>query len=137
MKLISLKYADLSWTETGVRVWYRNVTAQGLGTVQGHPHNTPHYYVIAHRCGYGDDVMAYCREHEFFHEWLSEIMYDTPSPVLWALANGRVLSGPRSIMEELLVQAFQRWVRANERPIVSGGKWDEWKAEALRLLDAP
>ncbi len=36
------------------------------------PHDTPHYHVVAHRCGYGDDLLAYCREHEVCHHLLSE-----------------------------------------------------------------
>jgi hypothetical protein len=47
-----------------------------------------------------------------------------------------MLSGYRSAYEEIAAQTFQRWLRANERPIVSGVDWDRLKAEALELLDA-
>jgi hypothetical protein len=99
------------------------------------PHLTPHYHVIAHRCGYGDDVMAYAREHEFAHAFCEERLHERPSRVLWALAHGSMLSGREAVYEEMIAQVFQRWLRANERPIVSGVDWDGMKRDALALLN--
>lgn len=93
-----------------------------------------HYAVISHRTGYGDDRLRYCIEHEVAHAFVAEKLYDEPSQVLWALAHGKPLSGKRAAYEEFMAQGFQRWLRANERPILGGVPWDDWKAEALELL---
>lgn len=62
--MIKMKHCLFEYTPEGARTYI-------LGhPVEAHPHHTPHYHVIAHRCGYGDDVMAYCREHEFCHNFV-------------------------------------------------------------------
>ena len=102
-----------------------------------HP-SQPHYHVIAHRCGYGDDLMAYCFEHDFCHLFLCERLANRLSPVLYEQAGGTFedfRGGTWPAWEEIAVQAFQRWLRANERPIIAGVDWDALKAEALALLD--
>ena len=96
----------------------------------------PHYHVIAHRCGYGDDVARYCFEHEFMHCFAEQFFHDRPSRVLWAIAHGSMLTGRAAAYEELVAQTCQRWVRANERPIIGGVDWDRFKREALGHLDA-
>lgn len=65
---------------------------------------------------------------------LSEELRGGPSAVLWALAHGYELSGPAAAFEELSVQAFQRYLRANEQPIVGGVDWGAMKRRALELL---
>lgn len=99
------------------------------------PHKTPHYHVIAHRCGYGDDVSAYCVEHEFAHCFIEERLYNRPSIVLWSLAHNVELEAKKALYEEVAAQTFQRWLRANERPILAGVDWDGLKRDALELLD--
>lgn len=47
-----------------------------------------------------------------------------------------MLSGRESVEEEIAAQVLQRWLRANERPIVSGVDWDAMKRDALELLGA-
>ena len=96
-----------------------------------------HYRVIAHRTGYGDNLLDYCREHDFCHALVEEVLHDRASRVLWALAHGQTLSGPESAYEEFAAQALQRWIRANERPIIAGVDWDGIKLEALSLLTVP
>ena len=98
-----------------------------------HP-DMPHYREITARCGYGDDVWAYCFFHEFAHAWIEERLYDRPSRVLWALAHETMLSGKEAVYEEITAQVFQRWLHADERPIIGGVPWDKWKAEALALI---
>jgi hypothetical protein len=92
--------------------------------------------VIAHRCGYEDDLHAYCFEHEVVHCLLAERFRNGPSPILWALAHGSELTGPAAAFEEISVQAFQRYLRANEQPIVGGVDWGELKRVALEVLSA-
>jgi hypothetical protein len=99
---------------------------------ESRPHDTAHYHVIAHRCGYGDDLLAYCREHDFFHHFCAEYLDGTTSQILWALAHDIEPSSPA--FEEFTVQACQRWVCAAERPIIGGVDWDEFKARAIWLL---
>lgn len=94
-----------------------------------------HYAVIAHRTGYGDDRLAYCVEHDFAHSFVAEKLFDRPSEVLLSLAHGKTLSGRRAAYEEIAAQVFQRWLRANERPIIGGCDWDGWKREARGLLE--
>jgi hypothetical protein len=94
----------------------------------------PHYHVIAHRCGYGDDLLAYAREHELFHLLVEEWLFDRPSRILWGLAHGRPLGAHDAAYEEMMAQAAQRFVRAAERPIIGGVGWDGLKARALDLL---
>lgn len=100
------------------------------------PHDTPHYHVIAHRCGYGDDLLAYCREHEVCHHLVSEWLLRRPSPVLWGLAHGRELTAAEAVFEEMAAQGLQRWVRANERPIIGGVDWNALKTQAVTLMGA-
>jgi hypothetical protein len=102
--------------------------------IGAYPHETCHYAVIAHRCGYGDDLLAYCQEHELAHALTQEFLHDRPSPILWALAHGKTPTGKEAAEEEMFAQAFQRWCRAQERPIIGGVPWDDWKARFLALV---
>lgn len=105
------------------------------GSVPSLPHNTPHYHVISHRCGYEGDVLRYCIEHDFIHNFLEEELFDRPSRVLHAVALGSPLSGAESAHEEVFTQTFQRFLRGGERPIIGGVPWNDLRIEALRLLE--
>jgi len=59
-----------------------------------------------------------------------------PSHVLWALAHGHEPHPGVAVLEEMGAHTVQRWLRANERPIVGSVDWDDLKACALALLDA-
>jgi hypothetical protein len=129
--VIRLRYAVLGWTPQGCTTFFEDGTE-----VSAWPHpDMPHYHVIAHRLGYGDDLLAYCREHEAAHLFVEERLHNRPSRVLWALAHGQRISGCDAGYEEMAAQQFQRWLRANERPIVSGVDWDGLKRDALGLLN--
>lgn len=128
--VVTLKFCVIEPTEPGCRVFFEDGTF-----CDAHAHYTPHYHVISHRCGYGDDVVAYAREHEFAHCFMEERLHDRASLALWAVAHGKMLSGHRSAYEEIAAQTFQRWLRANERPILSGVDWDGLKRDALALLE--
>jgi hypothetical protein len=128
--VIKLKYASIDFTDWGCRTTFNDgAYADAI------PHHTPHYHVIAHRTGYGDDVLAYCQEHEFCHLFLEERLYDRPSLVLTGVATLKMLNGREAAYEEVAAQTFQRWLRANERPICSGLDWDGLKRDALDLLN--
>lgn len=103
--------------------------------IEGHAHDTPHYYVIAHRCGYGDDLLRYAVEHDLFHAWLYEYMGIGESLVLNALVAGKDICPAFAAQEEALIQAVQTWVRANVRPIIGGIDWDKLKYDAFDMLD--
>lgn len=126
--MVDLKYCQIEWTDGGC------ITTFPDGSIfESFPHDTNHYSVISHRCGYGDDILAYCREHDFFHSFCEEYFNNRHSPIMWALAHGGEVD--QSIYEEIIVQTCQKWVRANERPIVGGVDWNAFKREALLLLN--
>ena len=78
-----------------------------------------HYDVIAHRLGYGDGLLAYCREHEVLHALCAEMLLDAPSTVLWKLAHGETIEPAAAVIGEALVTTAQAFA-ANERPIIGG-----------------
>jgi hypothetical protein len=128
--IVALRYCEVGWTREGaVTVFHDGSEAET------YPHQVPHYSVIAHRLGYGDELLRYCQEHDFFHSFCEEYFRDRPSPVLWGIAHGSSIAISVAAYEELVVQACQRWVRANERPIVGGVDWGGFKSHALALLD--
>lgn len=127
--MIELKYSKIAFTDRGCCVFFHDGSC-----CNAIPHDIPHYHVIAHRLGYGDDRMRYCREHEFAHLFVEERLHDRPSRVLWAIAHDQMLTGPEAAYEESFAQVFQRWLRAHERPILSGVDWDGLKRDALALL---
>lgn len=128
--MIRLKFCTITRAEDGCKVRFH----WSGRSCEARPHHTPHYHVIAHRCGYGDDVSAYCIEHEFAHAFIEERLHNRPSVILWSLAHHVELEPEKSIYEEAAAQMFQRWLRANERPILSGIDWDGLKRDALALL---
>lgn len=129
--LIKLRFCDLEFTEWGCVTRFPNGAS-----VDAVPHDTPHYHVVSHRLGYGDDLLAYCREHEFAHAFVAERIMSAPSYVLWQLAEERRIDMGKALYEEIAAQTFQRWLRAGERPILSGADWDALKRDALELLGA-
>ena len=128
--MITLKFASVQYTDFGAVSFFKDGTFWGA-----EPHDTHHYAVVSHRCGCGDDLMRFAREHEVLHHLLVEWLYDSPSPVLWGLAHGEPIEPPLSALEEMGVQALHRWVNCNERPIVGPDiDWDGMKSRALELL---
>lgn len=125
--MLILKYCTINWTPWGCATDFPDGT-----NLESFPHEIPHYYVIAHRCGYGDDLLDYCREHDFFHAFCEEYFHNRASPVLWGLAHQMDVED--STYEELLVQSCQRWVRGNERPIIGNIDWDDFKKQSIGLL---
>lgn len=130
--MIRLRFCSIEYTDFGC------ITRFPDGSdVSAWPHpDMPHYSVIAHRCGYGDDLLAYCREHEFAHALAAECLKGQRSHVLWSLAHNEEPDIGAALFEEIAAQTLQRWFRANERPIVSGYDWDGMKAYALGLLES-
>lgn len=98
------------------------------------PHDTHHYHVIAHRCGYGDDILRYCQEHDFAHMLIEAFVHERPSRVLWGLAHGEEISAKDALYEELAAQTLQRFVRAGERPIIGGIDWEQLRIAFLNSL---
>lgn len=126
---IALAYCTVEYTDWGCVTHFPDGTQFGA-----HPHETPHYHVIAHRLGYGDDLLGYCREHEVAHCLIAEWFRDEPSAVLWDLAHGAEPDPITAVHEEVMAQTLQRWIRAGERPILAGVDWDGIKERALDLL---
>jgi hypothetical protein len=130
MKFIELRHATIQ-----SMAWGCVTTFNDGAFANSVPHDSHHYHVIAHRCGYGDDISAYCFEHDFVHSLLCERIFSAPSPILWGVAHKQPLSAEASMFEEIAVQATQRWLRSNERPIIAGIEWDDLKQDAMRLLE--
>jgi hypothetical protein len=131
MSAIHLRHAVIDLTDFGCISTF----ADGA-VLPSQAHYTPHYYVVSHRTGCGDDVVAYAFRHDFVHHFLAERLLDKPSPALWGAAHGNPVSPGEAAIEESAVMTFQKWLHANERPIIGPGvDWDALKAEALALLE--
>lgn len=131
-RTIRLRHCSIEYTDAGCTMRFDDGAA-----IDAIPHpSLPHYHVIAHRLGYGDDLMAYCREHEVCHALIAEWFHDEPSQVLWALAHGEPHDYASGVLEEIATQALQRFIRANERPIVGDVDWDALRERALKLMEA-
>jgi hypothetical protein len=135
-KVIALDYVTLEYDDQALK--HRRIVNRfpDGSHLEAWPHpEDPHYHVIAHRLGYGDDLWAYCWEHEFCHSFVAEALGGKPSYVLTCLRYEIKLDRLRATQEEVLTQTFQRWLRANERPILAGVDWDGLKDQALKLLE--
>lgn len=129
--IIPLQFCTVEWTDWGCITRF-NDGAEAPSV----PHLADaHYREITARLGYGDDLMAYCKAHDFCHCFLEERLHGRPSRVLWGLAHKRPLTAHDAAYEELAAQAFQRWLQAGEEPIVGPGvDWWGLKRAALELL---
>jgi hypothetical protein len=127
---IQLKYCRIEADDQMALVRFPDGTSVGST-----PHDTHSYHVISHRLGYEDDILAYCREHEFAHAFMEEKLHDRPSQVLWNLAHNLPIDDKLHAYEEIAAQTFQKWLRSAERPITSGVDWIQMKKEALQLLE--
>jgi hypothetical protein len=97
---------------------------------------SPHYRVIAHRCGYQDDTLRYAIEHEVAHLIVEEALHNRPSRVLWGLAHGNPLCPKEAAYEECVAQTLQAFVRANQRPIIGPGiDWDAIRARFEEVME--
>jgi hypothetical protein len=129
---VKLKYCSIEWNDAGASIMFPDGAH-----VESWPHpEDHHYYVIAHRCGYGDDLMSYCREHELAHALVMQELCNTSSTVLFALAHRLTPPMGRILMEESMSQVLQRWARANERPILAGHDWDALKSRFIQCAHA-
>jgi hypothetical protein len=127
--MIDFRFHSIEWTDYGARVLSPShfVTAKHETSAWPHPED-PHYAVIAHRCGYRDDLLGYCREHELAHILVSQEIRGTPSYVIDAQALGVEPDLGMAIPEEFAAQALQRFARANEEPIIAGFDWNALRA---------
>jgi hypothetical protein len=128
--MIELAHCNIHYRPYGVRVVFPDGAF-----ADGTPHDTVEYRLITMRCGYGDDIMAYCREHDACHAIWAEFVHHSPSKVLRGIATGKMLSGAESVEEEMGAQLLQRWVRTQERPIISGLDFYALRRFALEKLD--
>lgn len=131
LTMILLDHCTIEWVLAGARVVFMDGTET---TAFPHPEQV-HYFIVSHRCGYGDDVMAYCREHELAHAFLAQELRHQASHVLESQAHGWMLRRGTAVLEEMAVQMFQRWARGNERPIVGQCDWDDLKARFIAHSD--
>jgi hypothetical protein len=131
VKTVLLRYCAVEYKSWGCITRFPDGNS-----IDARPHpELSHYHVVSHRCGYGDDLLGYAREHEIAHAFIAERFHDSPSYVLSRLANGEAVDPGIALLEEIAAQTFQRWVRANERPILAGADWDALKADFLALVN--
>jgi hypothetical protein len=130
MRTIKLRFADLDFVPGfGATSRFYDGTSYGA-----HPHDAPHYWHLAFRCGYEGDVFKYCQEHELAHHLVSEL-FDRPSPILWALAHGEKPAAWLVPAEEALVLCLQKYARTNEHPFVDGIDWKPLRERFLQLAE--
>jgi hypothetical protein len=81
--------------------------------------------------------MRFAFEHDFCHMLVWDALMDAPSGVLHGLATDQPLPAEVAAVEELVVQSFQRYLRAAEQPIVQGVDWGVLRYRAMLLLEGP
>lgn len=136
---IGLRYVEIEWLPDGCTTRFLDGAHY-----EAQPHHTDDYSAIATRCGYRGVLAAerlrYAREHDFCHSFVAERIGGedhSVCPILWTLAHGKHLPPVNAARTEALVQMFQRWLRADERPIlIDGIDWWGMKRDALALLAA-
>lgn len=110
------------------------------GTSYGsEPQDTPEYYALAVRCGYGGGktgAWRYCVEHEIAHSLVAERIYHSPSRVIWGCAHGKYASMQDILHEEELCISLQAFARAGVLPGSSapGFSWFKLRDDFLGLM---
>lgn len=122
----------------GCKVMLRGNDAAEVDAI---PHSDdPHYHIIAHRCGYYKkaNLLQYCQEHELAHVVVAEFLRFRPSTVMLKLMHiGPIPTEYEIISEEVLAQTLQRFVRANEEPIVGDCDWEGMRRLFLSYSGEP
>ena len=101
-------------------VWFGRtrvrITATGSETtlpdgrvLPAQPQDTPAYRAQAQAIGYGDDMLAMCREHDYLHALLCQALGLPVSPALLGAINGAPTNDLTGA-EEDLVLAAQRFL---------------------------
>lgn len=127
--MITLKYCQLTARDFSVDT----VFSAGGSCSNWVPHDDESYRRVAEQCGHSDPL-TYCREHDYCHALLAEMMFDKPSAVLWAAAHNRDTEA--ADWEEKLVYYFQRFL--HYRAPAPEQQWGIWRQIALRdLKDFP
>jgi hypothetical protein len=131
---LRLKYCE-------VDVWPdRVLTRFDDGTSYGaYAHDTGHYRALADRCGYGQDIHAYCCEHEVAHSVVAEYLFNATSRVIWALAHGYVADKLDILLEEELAISLQAFTRAKVLPGSSAPafSWFDLRNRFIEALRSP
>lgn len=87
------------------------VTLSTGQVIEGEPHDTPEYRETARLLGYGDDVLAMCRDHDPLHAIVCDMLGLGDSRAL-RVAAGLESESVISRIEEGAVVALQRLIRA-------------------------
>lgn len=127
--MIQLKYCAIEWVDEGVRTSFLDAATTAFPYM-----DDPRYLVASRRAGYGDDMMTYCREHDFLHAFLSEELADKPSNVLWASAHDTKLLPFVAYQEEALVQVFQCWLRGSRDCLIGEMPYYPLRGKAREIL---
>ena len=82
LRIFPMRHCTVTFHDTFA--WTQFPSGQGYGAV---PSDDLSYRTLAARLGYGDDILAYCLEHDFLHSFIEQEVFDRPSPILYALAH--------------------------------------------------
>ena len=121
MQTFELRYCTVTWYDGWCWTEF-DETGEGWGAIPSHDE---HYYRLAARLGYGDDIKRYCVEHDTCHSLVEQEVFDRPSPIIWNLAHG--LTHPKdTVYEEALVQFFQAFLRGGWEMTAAAPDIDWW-----------
>jgi hypothetical protein len=117
--MISLKYCILNPISNGIETVFQDNTI----STNWPPQDELFQYVVR-QCGFNDDHIFYIRHHDLSHAFLSEKMFDRPSPVLWNAAHEISMNETSSLFEERWVYHWQRYTMNQAKPLEK--EWSDW-----------
>lgn len=136
MSQITLPRIETRYHLIELRAWGCRTYKKGSNWyVDAIPHETAHYFIIAARLGYQDDIYRYCWEHELAHCVVAEYLKNDTSLVLRHIAKMDTVSRWDITAEELLAQTLQRFANANEEPIISDINWHDMRRIFYKYRD--
>jgi hypothetical protein len=94
--------------------------------------DTPWHRDIQSWVGCAGDPDRYNWEHEFCHNFLSEVMWDAPSYVVWMNAHNRRMSVVGAKFEERWCYHFHKYLNDLGEPLEP--EWPGWRDWARELL---
>lgn len=124
---IEMKYCRVVKTAFGITTHYPDGTESSIW-----PQDTDFYREVVDLCGH-TSALDYCFEHDFCHNLVAEVFFDSTSYTIWSQAHGEV-DGHASAYEERLVYYFQRYLR--DLVPCCDPQWDECRARFHAYMES-